>query len=78
VDHYGNLVTNVSAERGIGRGVRLAGVEVAPQRTYADVEDGALLAYVGAFGLLEVAARGDSAAERLGIGRGAAVTLHPA
>ncbi len=78
VDHYGNLVTNVSAERGSGRGVRLAGVEVAPQRTYADVEDGALLAYVGAFGLLEVAARGDSAAKRLGIGRGAAVTLHPA
>lgn len=77
VDHYGNLVTNVVAARGRGHGVLLAGVEVAPHRTYADVEDGALLAYVGAFGLLEVAARGHSAAKRLGIGRGAGVTLLP-
>ncbi|MGC6489045.1 MAG: SAM hydrolase/SAM-dependent halogenase family protein [Planctomycetota bacterium] len=75
VDRYGNLVTNVTAAAGGAGAVEVAGTRVALQQTRADVEPGALLAYVGSFGLVEVASRGGSAASTLGVGRGAPVAV---
>jgi S-adenosylmethionine hydrolase len=80
VDHFGNLVTNVRLaewESTDLRDVRIvvAGVSVAAHRTYADVEKGTLLALVGSDGYLELAVREGSAAERLGLGIGATLTV---
>jgi S-adenosylmethionine hydrolase len=76
VDHYGNLITNLRG--GDGAAVRLAGRTIPLHATYGDVGPGELLAYVGSFGLVEVACNGGSAARLLEVGRGAAVELLPA
>jgi S-adenosylmethionine hydrolase len=79
VDRFGNLVTNVPAAAFAGvRGVRVAGRMVARARTYGDVCTGDLLAYVGSYGLVEVAQNGGSASRVLEVGRGAPVELVPA
>ncbi len=80
VDRFGNLVTNVRADRVEGAGpvaIEVEGRTVALRRTYADVARGALLGYVGSFGLLEIAARDASAAEELGVRAGAPVVVGP-
>jgi len=76
-DRFGNLVTNVrAAQIAPGAKVRLPGNQLAPlRRTYADVTPGELVAYVGSSERLEVAVRDGSAADRLGIGRGAKVIV---
>ncbi len=77
VDRFGNLITSYRVPAGQARlavtvgGVRLAG----PARTYADVEPGELLAYVGSSGYLEIAVREGSAAQRLGAGPGTPVQV---
>lgn len=79
VDHYGNLVTNVDASRASGvRHIRLAGHTIPVRGTYADAAPGELLAVVGSFGRLEIAANGASAARTLGCGRGTPIELLPA
>jgi S-adenosylmethionine hydrolase len=79
VDRYGNLVSNVGAGAlASARGVRIAGRQITKALTYGDVGPGELLAYVGSFGLVEIAVRGGSAAQRLEVGRGAPVELWPA
>lgn len=76
VDRFGNLISNVPAERlGGATTVRIADRNVPLRRTYGDVPVADLLAYVGSFGLVEVAARDGSAAHTLGIGAGAAIAL---
>ena len=76
VDRYGNLVTNVPAAAfAAARAVRVAGRTVARRTTYGDVPAGELLAYVGSFGLVEVAQNGGSAARALEVGRGTPVEL---
>jgi S-adenosylmethionine hydrolase len=78
VDAYGNLVTNVSAERLPARFlVHVAGQSVEPQPHYQAVPPGALLAIIGSSGLLEIAAREASAAHHLGVTRGARVDVVP-
>jgi len=78
VDRFGNLITNI--DRAMLDG--MAGsttVEIGPHRvprivsTYADVAVGDLCALVGSSDRLEVAVSGASAAETLGLGRGALV-----
>jgi len=80
VDHFGNLVTSfqlgdlpvsdapfyiqVGEEQIIG-----------PSRTFADVDPGGLVAYVGSSGYLEIAVRNGNAADRLSIDIGATVQL---
>ena len=44
-------------------------------RTFSDVESGALIAYIGSGGQLEIARRDGSAARRLGAERGTIVRL---
>lgn len=79
VDRFGNLVSNVPAVAvGQAAGVRLSGRTIRFAGTYGDVAPGELLAYVGSFGLVEVARSGGSAASLLEVGRGAPIELLPA
>jgi len=79
VDHFGNVVTNISAEAlpagplsglvvEVG-GTRIRGLV----RTYADVAPGQPCALVGSDGLVEVAVREGSAAAELGLDRGVTI-----
>lgn len=79
VDRYGNLITNLrGADFERSAGVVLAGQNVPRHGTYGDVGPGELLAYVGSFGLVEVARNGGSAARHLNLERGAPIALRPA
>jgi len=82
VDRFGNLVTNISrqdfeqAAQGGSIELSAAGHVIAKVvTTYGEVEDGVVCALFGSAETLEVAVSGGSAAERLGLGRGAAVTI---
>lgn len=69
VDRFGNLITNLTEACDVeinGRIVKAAG-------TYGDVAVGALVALINSEGLLEIAVRNGSAAETLGVSRGAEV-----
>ncbi|WP_428261553.1 SAM hydrolase/SAM-dependent halogenase family protein [Haliangium sp.] len=77
VDHFGNLITDISADAlpenprvRVGRHHidRLA-------KTFADVAIGEVLAYVGSAGTLEIGIREDHAARSLGVGRGTRVEV---
>jgi hypothetical protein len=81
VDRFGNLVTNIDRQmvgRAIGGDVD---VVIAGQRaarmvaTYGEVEQGTICALFGSDDHLEVAVVGGSAAARLGLARGAPVTV---
>jgi hypothetical protein len=86
VDAFGNLVTSlgedaIPRDRAVEIEVEVevdgtAGAFRAPlATTFADVEPGALVAYVGSMGLLEIAVRDGSAASHIGAARGSAVRL---
>lgn len=75
VDRFGNAVTNLLAMRG-GR-VQVGELSLALRRTYADAAEGDPVALVGSSGLVEIAVRDGSAAERLGLRRGSSVVLLP-
>jgi S-adenosylmethionine hydrolase len=72
VDRFGNLVTNFVATTATGPLSILAGGERIEglRRTFADVDPGQFVAYVGSGGYLEIAVREGSAAERLALGAG--------
>ena len=75
VDRYGTLITNLDAGSvGPGSRVSVGAVDVGPlRRTFGDVPRGALVAYVGSGGTVEVALREGSATALLGVGVGAEV-----
>jgi S-adenosylmethionine hydrolase len=76
IDRFGNAITNLLT---LGAGaIEFDGRALPLRRIYEDVEPGAPLALVGSNGLVEIAVREGSAAERLGIGRGARVVLRTA
>lgn len=82
VDRFGNLVTNVGRHTfehfaGNGRIEITAGAEAVGKvvAAYGDAEPGALCALFGSSEHLEIAVNGGSAAERLGLARGAPVTI---
>jgi S-adenosylmethionine hydrolase len=75
VDRFGSLITNLAAEL-IPTTARLEveDLDVGPlRRTFSDVTNGGLLAYIGSGGAVEIAVRNGSAARRLGIGVGGRV-----
>ena len=79
IDHFGNATTNLVYDRlrsltikSIRMGRRSVG---ALKRTYHDVAPGKALAIIGSSGLLEIAVRDGSAAERLKIKVGDEVTI---
>jgi hypothetical protein len=78
IDRFGNLITNIESAHLTGLSyprVRVAGRELPLRRTYADVRPGDYLALVNSFGVLEVARAERSAAEGLGLARGAPVSV---
>jgi len=77
VDRFGNLVTDIRADRldgasevRVGR-TRIAGVS----RTYADAKKGQTLAYVGSSGTLEIAVAHGNASKKLKIAKGETVQV---
>jgi S-adenosyl-L-methionine hydrolase (adenosine-forming) len=77
-DRFGNLITNIPATALEGFHqpmveVGVAAIPLAP--TYGAAPPGATLALVNAFGLLEVAVNGGSAAQRLGLAEGTRVRV---
>jgi S-adenosylmethionine hydrolase len=81
VDRFGNLITNIDRAavdrhaRGEPPSVRIEGNTAPVVQPYGDAPAGALCALFGSTDHLEVAVNGGSAAERLGLGRGAGVTV---
>ncbi len=78
IDHFGNLITNIDA--GLIERFRLplvhAGNHAFPLlRTYGDTPPGQYLALVNSFGVIEIARAENSAAEGLGLSRGAPVVV---
>ena len=81
VDHFGNLITNICSSHLDGFGdavVEAGGRTIEVRRTYADVTPGDYLALINSFDALELARAERSAAEGLGLGRGAPVTVRKA
>lgn len=78
VDNFGNLITNIPAGALAALTdpeVQAGGRSLALRRTYGDVNPGDYLALVNSFGVLELARAEMSAAEGLGLGRGAPVLV---
>jgi S-adenosyl-L-methionine hydrolase (adenosine-forming) len=78
IDHFGNLITNIDAT--LIERFRLplvhAGNHAFPLlRTYGDTRPGEYLALVNSFGVIEIARAENSAAEGLGLSRGAPVVI---
>ena len=71
IDRFGNCITNLLQPGD----VEINGVEVKFANTYGDVDEGDLVALINSDGLLEIAVRNGSAAETLGVSRGARVSL---
>jgi len=77
-DSFGNLITNIDAEliEAFKSPVVVAGGLVFPlRRTYSSVSPGDYLALVNSFGVVELARAEKSAAEGLGLSRGAPVRI---
>ena len=85
VDGFGNAQTNIGPDDldsiGLAGGdlvtIRVRGVDHEARwvSTYAEAEERDLLVHVDSAGLIAVAARGDSAAEQLGLSEDLAITL---
>ena len=81
VDRFGNLIANIGAADLARFRPREVSVSIAGMRigglvpAYASVAEGELLAIIGSWDLLEIAARRGSAAQRLGLGRGTRVRV---
>jgi len=80
-DNFGNLVTNIGSDalavfRGQTLSVSIDSITVAgPLAAYADVEEGAPLALIGSWSMLEIAIRNGDAAAKLKAGPGTQVTV---
>lgn len=81
IDHFGNLISNIESsmvQRFVRPIVRTGGHAFPLRRTYGDVRPGEYLALINSFGVLEIARAEQSAAEALGLGGGAPVTVSEA
>lgn len=66
VDRFGNLVTNLGRQHLAPPSViKVGAAEIPLVKTYGEVAPGALLAYLGSAGALEIAVRGGSASQVL-------------
>lgn len=72
-DRFGNAITTIEAEHDTEGAIEIAGRRLPIASHYASVEEGALVAYVGSTGLIEIAVRDGSARDRLGLRTGAPV-----
>jgi S-adenosyl-L-methionine hydrolase (adenosine-forming) len=81
IDHFGNLITNIDAvlvRRFRAPRVFAGNHTFALKRTYGDVRPGEYLALVNSFGVIEIARAEQSAADGLGLSRGAPVMVRDA
>lgn len=81
IDHFGNLITNIDASlvTTFRKPEVKAGSHTLPLlRTYGDVKPGDYLALINSFDVIEIARAEQSAADGLGLGRGAPVTVRDA
>lgn len=69
VDHFGNLITNMSPETGLEK-VVVAGRRIPVARSPEDAGEGGLVAVINSYDLLEILARNGSAAAVLGVQTG--------
>jgi S-adenosylmethionine hydrolase len=81
IDHFGNLITNI--DEALIRRFRAPRVFAGNhsfelKRTYGDVRPGDYLALLNSFGVIEIARAEQSAADGLGLSRGAPVTVRDA
>lgn len=77
-DHFGNLITNIDGallERFSYPAALVAGRRIPVRRTYAEVSPGDFLALINSFDVLEIARAEQSAADALGLGWGAPVSV---
>lgn len=78
IDHFGNLISNIDGQL-LGRfrqPLVVAANHTFPLlRTYGDAQPGDYLALVNSFGVLEIARAEQSAAEGLGLSRGAPIVV---
>ncbi len=77
VDRFGNLISNIPHSWiDVGARVSVGSCEIAAVHgTYGDVRPGAAIALIGSDGTLEIAVRDGSAAQVLGLERGAPVSV---
>lgn len=78
IDNFGNLITNIDSALVAGYRkpeVLAGGRRLALVRTYGEARPGEFLALINSFGVLEIARAEGSAAESLGLGRGAPVLV---
>ncbi len=76
IDSFGNLIINIlGTALGSGPRVVFNGTEIAFVRTFADVDRGKPLAYIGSLGYLEIAINMGRAAEFFGATIGSKVTV---
>src|SRR3989442_279193 len=75
VDRFGTLISNIPRDEGEpGVRIKVGGTEIGTlSHTFGDVGRGALVAFVGSGGTVEIAVRDGSAARLLGVGVGAEV-----
>jgi S-adenosylmethionine hydrolase len=81
IDHFGNLITNIDApliERFHEPRVAAGNHTFKLRRTYGDVQPGEYLALINSFGVIEIARAEQSAADGLGLSRGAPVIVREA
>jgi hypothetical protein len=79
VDRFGTLITNITPPLvAPGARIRIAGQDAGVlRRTFADVPAGAMVAFVGSGGTIEIAVRDGSAANELTVGVGAEIRCEP-
>ena len=75
IDRFGTLISNIPAALAVsGAHVTVGRTDVGTlRRTFADVEPGQLVAFMGSNGTVEIAVRDGSAAKQLGVGVGVEV-----
>lgn len=76
IDRFGTLIANIPGDWAPGGKLEVAGKPAGEVlRTFADVESGGLVGFVGSEGLLQIGVRDGSAASKLGVGVGAEVRV---
>jgi S-adenosylmethionine hydrolase len=81
IDHFGNVVTNITATDLLPFPTASLSVSIGPVcihglvPTYASVPVGVVAALLNSWGMLEIAVRNGSAAQHLGVRRGSAVNV---
>jgi len=78
IDHFGNLITNIDENLLTGfkdARVRVTSMYLSLQKTYGNTQPGEFLALINSFGVVEIARAVGSAADSLGLSRGAPVMI---